>query len=142
MRDGWNTYYLLLLASFLSLSFPAGLILISRSLSGSNKGGNRGRQFDKITPVSDDARPWHKTEKKTNARFFLALNSGIILIVMGLVLIPAVAIFRELAIGNAKDLLLRAMIIVFLSCGVMITGLLYASRKGDLNWIRSTRREK
>ena len=134
MRDGWNTYYLLLLASLLSLSFPAILLV----LSGWFRKSVRQRVPAPAAPVADsERRPWTEGERKTNARFFLVLNAGIGLIVLGLLLVPTVAVFRDLAVNRPADLLFRAILIIFLTGGLMIAGLLYAGRKGDLNWIRS-----
>ena len=137
MRDGWNTYYLLLLASVISLSFPAVLILLSKSFRRTKE-----RPSASASSHVEEARPWQDLERKTNGRFFLALNSGIALIVLGLLLIPAVGVFREVATSGSRDLLFRALTVIFLTGGLMIAGLLYAGSKGDLNWLRSIGREK
>lgn len=138
MRDGWNTYYLLILASLLSLVFPALLFLISRSMlagvvrpKAETSGGRK-----------VDVRPWREVHRTTNLRFFTALNAGMGLIGLSLLMVPTVSVLREISRGGEHDLVIRGVIVIFLSGGLLIAGLLYAGRKGDLDWLRTFQKGK
>src|SRR5262245_58707960 len=132
MESGWNTYALLFLAALLSLALPFVLAVLSRVFRASAP-----------PPVHvATGRPWAERNRKTNTRFFQALNAGICLFALALLLVPSVGVLRELSRSGERDLAFRGAIGVLLISIILVTGLLYAGRKGDLSWLRSFDRER
>jgi len=140
MAEGWNSYYFILLAGFLALGFPLTfgfLGWISSSFRFSRPISNRKRPEGLPTAVS--ANKIENQDGRFHSRYFLALNSSVILLVLALVLIPCVAAFRELLLEDGGYL----VEIVIASTGlILLVSLIYSSRKGDLGWVWSYRNEK
>jgi hypothetical protein len=76
-----------------------------------------------------------------NTRFLLATNGAMALIALSLALVPSVIVLGETQKELFKSDGLRVLVLVLSLSVFLLLGLLYASRKGDLAWIRSYRRE-
>lgn len=123
----WHDFHLLFLAGVVSLIVPAIISLFARiSL-------NRFPPMGKATPTDD----FFSSHPKVNTRFFLAINSTLALIVLGLLLAPCVAMFRPMVSGGDRAMVLRGGVVIVGICGLLMGSLLYSSRKGDLSGVSS-----
>ena len=131
MPSGWDVYYLVFLSSALALGIPAaltGLSILSRS-----KG--RAAPRSEGESIREFHQPKVETEtrlgRRLNTRFFLGADIALLLIASGLLLIPCVSLVHSDFRG----------LVGVLSLAVFSTlGLLYAARKGDLDWLKSYKR--
>jgi len=143
--SGWEIYYRVLLAAALSLLLPLGLTLASRLVR-----RKRPKQVAQAAPLARARPSWTKEHlergvdqlgRRLNTRFFLAANSALALIALALALVPGVVLLsgarQELIPGEG----VRALLLVLSLSVFLLVGLLYSSRKGDLSWVRSFRRE-
>ena len=129
MPSGWEVYYVVLLSAVFSLSIPLTLRLISLLISSRAMG----RKVEKtLRPETTLA-----LGRRINTRFFLGANISLLLISFGLILIPCVGTLNP-ALGSKKESL-GAMVAVLSLVGFAALGLLYAVRKGDLNWLKALR---
>jgi NADH:ubiquinone oxidoreductase subunit 3 (subunit A) len=130
MPSGWDVYYVVFLSALLALAIPSVLGLISYF----------------VVP-KHAAEPPKKAEEaevtvmaqRVNARFFLAANTALILITLGLVLIPCVGALQP---GGSHQTYGRGLIAIVTVAGFAALGLLYSARKGDLSWLRSFQERK
>jgi hypothetical protein len=80
--------------------------------------------------------------EQTNARFYTLLNCASILGAFTLLMIPCVAAFRSLLVNGDRESVLRVVAVLLVFTGLMALAVFYASRKGDLTWLRSYQRPK
>lgn len=130
MSAGWEKYFALILSAFL----PFLVLLLFWPLR-QWIGGSRPAKSQQLPE------PGFRAEQ-TNARFYSALNCASILGAFSLLMIPCVAAFRSLLLDGAMESVLRVVAVLLLFIGLMGLALFYASRKGDLNWLRSYQRPK
>ena len=133
MPSGWEVYYVVFLSAVLALAIPAILALVSaviaqrgalpQDLPGSSLG---------VPEARDTA-----LGRRINTRFFLSANAALILITLALVLVPYASTLQA---DVPKPTALRGLISIVTIVAFSSLGLLYAARKGDLNWLRSYRR--
>jgi len=121
MTSGWEVYYVIFLSSALALSLPVALSLISSA----GKAHRASPSLHRPTRVGE----------KTNTRYFLGAVLSLPLVVMALILIPCVGV---LASRGREGSGLAAFGILSIS-GLAALAVGYASRKGDLDWLRSFR---
>lgn len=140
MPSGWEVYYVVFLSALLALGIPATLGLLSRLFFAKRTDTQLQSQKADLPIVSDPSES-SVTSKHVNTRFFLAANSALVLIALGLLMIPAAVMLRP-STGEAGNENLVSGLVAILSVIVFAgLGLLYSARKGDLNWIQSFRRE-
>lgn len=130
MPSSWNVYYVIFLSAVLALTIPAKLTLISHFFF-PRKGNKRLR-----ARVLDEVGTKNETllGRRINARFFLGVNSALILITLVLVIIPCVSQLHDQ--GN-KNALIRALVAIITVAGFSALGLIYSIKKGDLSWLGS-----
>ena len=138
LPSGWETYYGVVFAALLSLGLPLGLSLLARLLSskagpgreGSERGLNAGlfdRGLRAVTPAIG---------QKLNTRFFLAALLAFALLASALLLIPCSTTLSH-QVASQDQSPLKALIAIVSIAGACSLALLYASRKGDLGWLRT-----
>jgi hypothetical protein len=127
MPSGWDAYYVVFLSALLALCIPATLSFLSRILSQPTQSPAPLPTVN-ATPVG----------RRVNTRFFLGANVSLLLLALALVLIPCVAAIQSMDEegGSGLGLITLSIISIAVFCSL---GLLYASRKGDLDWLRSYR---
>lgn len=135
MSSGWEVYYVLFLSAAWALVFPLTLKMVSWILTR----GERVPQQEEAIVRSGEPN-LNLASNKMNTRFYLAVNSGSILIVLALALIPAVGAmggWERSGLENIdKGTLLRGIIAVLSLAFFLSLGLFYSSKKGDLSWVR------
>lgn len=134
MPSSWNVYYVIFLSALLALGIPATLGLISSLVSPpAPKKKLHQEVLDEVALVNETT-----LGKRINARFFLGVNSALLLISLMLILVPCAGMLRS---GDQPVGLLRAMVaIVSIACFAAL-GLLYAAKKGDLSWLGTFQRD-
>lgn len=85
--------------------------------------------------------PWNpllkQKQHRLNTRFFLALNIALVLISLATLLIPCVQALREAQVRSEKwGGVLATLSVTFF----LLLGLLYAVRKGYLDWISDAKK--
>ena len=135
MPSGWNVYYVVFLSAVLALGIPAVLGLISLMFSPEKKIKNEGwpGEVEPLSLASDTS-----LGNKINTRFFLGTNAALMLIMLALILVPLAGTFRA---GVSHDSLLYGLIAILSVALMSVLGLLYATRKGDLDWLKSYQHE-
>lgn len=134
MASGWETYYVLFLSAVFALTVPIALWAISWAMKYREE---QGRNLE--LPGSDlkvHRPPDTILGKKINTRFFLGATIALVLVTLGLFLVPyagTLAAGKGLSMETRLRGLLGVLSIVFFS-GI---ALLYAARKGDLDWLDS-----
>src|SRR4051812_44540585 len=114
MPSSWDAYYVVFLSAFLALLIPAILKLVSRAVAPKKDATN--------TFAPSDLKR-EQLGRRMNSRFFLAANSAVLLIALGLCAIPSIGILR----GTSS---LPALISILTIAALAALGLLYAVRKG------------
>ncbi|MCM2322099.1 MAG: hypothetical protein NDJ90_02445 [Oligoflexia bacterium] len=130
MPSSWNVYYVIFLSALLALGIPAALALVSFLVL---KKRPRKRL---VQEVLDEVPAVNETVlgKRINARFFLGVNAGLVLIALGLALIPCAGMLKK----GADDFALSRALIAIVSLGTLTAlGLLYSAKKGDLSWLKT-----
>jgi hypothetical protein len=131
MPSGWDVYYVVFLSAVLALAIPAGLGLVSILMSGRGKRPGPSSATP-VPPVRDES----ALGRRMNTRFFLSANAALALIALGLVVIPCAGTLQA---GETRAEVLRGLVAIVSIAGFAAIGLLYAARKGDLDWLRSYR---
>ena len=129
MPTGWDVYYIIFISALLGLGIPAFLkaatLLLSLKVSPKD-------QANKIELATLPVPPENShLGRRINIRFFLGINASFILIAMGLVILPCIGTIHSNS-GNAS----RGLIGIVSLAAFTALGLFYASRKGDLTWMR------
>lgn len=138
MPSSWNIYYVVFLSAVLSLVLPGFLALVSRFMLKKRKISSTGeRTFIRKPTVSQPQDP-SSVGQKVNTRFFLSANVSLILVALMLILIPCVGAFHP---ENDFELALRGFLVVATLGLFAALALLYAARKGDLNWLKVFQKE-
>ena len=142
--SGWEIYYRVLLAAGVSLLLPWGLWTVSRALQRklSTASPSMIRKQGGLFPGWTEKRQTLTRDplaQRLNTRFFLAANAALALVALALALVPCVVLLssarRELIQGEG----LRVLVLILSLSVFLLVGLLYATRKGDLGWIRTYR---
>ena len=133
MASGWSIYYVVFLSALMGLVFPFVLVLASALVSPRDKRPYRNLRL---------SRPEVEPQARINTRIFLGVNVATLLIALTLVLIPCVAglgkFIRREWVDDAS--VPAALVVGILSIVAFLSlGLLYATRKGDLDWLASHR---
>jgi NADH:ubiquinone oxidoreductase subunit 3 (subunit A) len=136
--SGWEVYYVVFLSALLALTVPLVLHLVSSAISERatrppEHAQNEG--FSAWAEKTRQAEPHDSIGRRINTRFFLGTNAALVLLTLGLMLIPCVGAFHEIR----AELGGRALISILLLAGLSALALLYAARKGDLEWLRTVR---
>src|SRR5438128_182080 len=131
MPSGWDVYYLVFLSAALALLIPIGLAGISLLFSPGS--GVRKRRL----PSADQeaAIPVKLPEalgNRINIRFFLGVNSTLVLIALMLGLIPSATAIHA---NEESHELIRSLFAVISIGALASLGLLYSVAKGDLSWL-------
>lgn len=138
MTRAWDTYYVIFLSGFLALAFPILLGILSWVIRG------RKKRTDGV-PIEatrvGQTETW-KDGRKLNTRYFLAINVAIVLFGLSLVLIPMAASLDGMVQGGKKEEILKGLFGIVTVGGFLGLALFYASRKGDLGWLKSHRPSK
>lgn len=108
---------------FLTLIAVANAVLV---IGLSQLLGTRRPTAAKASPYESGMRPLGSTRERVPVNFYIVAMLFIVLDVETLFLIPWAAIFRELGLAGLVHML------VFLS--ILLVGLVYAWRKGALEW--------
>lgn len=139
MPSSWNVYYVIFLSAVLALGIPASLALISSVVSPRARRGFWSWKSG-ATRVLDESIRTNESVlgKKINARFFLGMNSALVLITFMLALIPCAGMIHA---GSSKTGLLRAVVALVTVTAFAALGLLYSIRKGDLSWLRTYQKQ-
>lgn len=134
MPSGWDVYYVVFLSALLALGLPLVLRMISFFMARvSRRPAEVQLEEPQRAAVADGAIP---PGLRVNTRFFLGSNAALVLFTMMLALVPCVVVVKGGGVGVVVS---RAVMgVVFLS-SLASAGLIYAARKGDLNWLRSYR---
>ncbi len=132
MASGWETYYVLFLSAVFSLTMPMVLWAISWALK------YRVEQARSIELPGSDLKVHRRPDtilgKKINTRFFLAATTAVVLVTLGLFLVPYAGILspgKTLSGEHRIRGLIGVLSVVFFAA----LSLLYAVRKGDLDWL-------
>ncbi len=137
MPSGWDVYYVVFLSAALALGIPGVLALVSKLL--------RQKQSDVEEPGSSEALSPREFPRLTahnetrlgirvNTRFFVGSNAALVLITTGLILIPCAGLIRP---ESERSEVILALALILSLAGFATLGLLYAARKGDLNWLNT-----
>lgn len=145
MPSGWEVYYVVFLSAILALSIPAALAMLAYLLSPKRSSREPAalevvinQDFPSLPGLEEDTpAPSDSLGRRINTRFFLGANAAMILIVFPLALIPCVGTLSS-AGSTAGGRGLVAIVTLALFAAL---GLLYAARKGDLDWLKSHRKE-
>jgi NADH:ubiquinone oxidoreductase subunit 3 (subunit A) len=131
MPSGWEVYYVVFLSAVLALGIPLILHLISSVLADRKPSVSLSAQVDSSAGDSS------AVGRKINTRFFLSANAALILIALALMLIPCVGALHA---GADHAAILRTLSAILVVAALAGLGLLYASRKGDLSWLKTFHR--
>jgi hypothetical protein len=134
--SGWEVYYVVFLSAVLALGIPLALRLISSVFT--SKAPARPSKPEDAAFWKEKTRlaePRDQIGAKINTRFFLGTNAGLLLLTLALVLIPCVGAFHVVQEGRS----MRGLVSILSLTGLSALALLYAVRKGDLDWLRTTR---
>ena len=127
MKESWNSYYLLVVAGATSLIFPGTLYLLARWF----------RSTSGQPPTVPTTAPLLSSGmRRMNPRFLLALNAGLSLIFLGVALFPVSAGFQSMLQAGGRQEIFQVLSLLLLFTLFLSLGLLYASRKGDFDWLR------
>ena len=137
MPSGWDIYYVVFLSAALALGIPGVLALASNIL----------RQRELKDRISADpglfrelpklnARNETRLGRRVNTRFFMSSNAALVLITTSLILIPCVGLLRP---ESDRSEVALSMTLILTLAAFATLGLLYAARKGDLNWLNTFR---
>ncbi len=138
---GWDVYYVVFLSSVLALGIPLAIGAMSQLM---RKSAKPSLEIDHRLEAMTKARPDLVGETaaspgalmagaRMNVRFFLAANAALVLLTLSLILIPCVTALRETAS--------RGLLAIITIASLAGLGLLYCSRKGDLSWLKTYKRE-
>lgn len=134
MASGWETYYVLFLSAVFALTIPIAFWAISLALK------YREEQSRHLELPGSDLKIHRQPDtilgKRINTRFFLGATIALVLVTLGLFLVPYAGVLapgKEMAKEDRLRGLLGVLSIVFFA-GI---ALLYAARKGDLDWLNS-----
>ena len=130
MIKSWDSYYVVFLSGILSLGIPLSLGLISFIFFPKRKKTQPTDSFSPTAPLLNRAKPY----QSINVRFFLAANAALVLIALALELVPCVATLQS----GGKETLLRGLISVISLASFSALGLIYATKKGNMNWLPSS----
>jgi NADH:ubiquinone oxidoreductase subunit 3 (subunit A) len=137
MTSGWDVYYVVFLSALLALMFPGFLGLVSRLA------GARQARRDESSGESLASRAPRESRtdlpslgRRVNTRFFLGANVALALLTLAFVLVPCVGAIQEDPANGASVAAASGIAFVAVLAGV---ALLYAARKGDLDWLRTHR---
>jgi hypothetical protein len=133
MPSGWDVYYLIFLSAAMALLIPLGLGGISLLFFPS--GGSRKRRLPSADlEAAQNPQGTDTVGNRVNVRFFLGVNSALVLIALVLATIPTAVAIR--ASANREELLRNLFALVSIA-GLASLGLLYSVVKGDLSWLKS-----
>jgi NADH:ubiquinone oxidoreductase subunit 3 (subunit A) len=140
MTSGWGVYYVVFLAAVLGLMFPVFLALVSRLVRA------RERRRAEMEPAGPflrapnvpraSATDLPTVGRRVNTRFFLGANVALTLITLAFILVPCIGALHVDSRETAGPAAVAGIVMVAVLSSV---ALLYASRKGDLDWLRSYR---
>lgn len=132
MTSSWDSYYIVFLSAILSLAIPASLAAISIIFFPKTK-------QKRLTPQNLTVGKSNQTilGQRINVRFFLAANSALILITLGLELVPCATTVQS----QNMEGLIKGIISIVTLAGFAVLGLLYSIRKGDMGWLSSFNQE-
>jgi NADH:ubiquinone oxidoreductase subunit 3 (subunit A) len=125
LPSGWNVYYIVVLAGGLALLIPLALVALSRALSPKPTTASHPAPAAPLVKSDNPA----EIGRKSNPRFFLALNAASILILLALLMIPCAVSLPGAA----------ALVLILSFCALAGLGLLYGVRKHDLDWLKTFR---
>jgi len=136
MPSGWGVYYVVLLSAVLSLGIPATLSFVSFFVTPRRKKREHSLLSAPTAPDLSESEP--EVGKRVNTRFFLAANAALILITFPLILVPCVGALQP---SEDKSDSFLALVSILTLIGFSALGLLYAARKGDLNWLKTFKKD-
>ena len=132
MPSGWDVYYIVFLSALLGLGIPAfvkaAALLLSLNVSPKNQAKKNDLRESPVQPGLNQVNEHSQLGRRINIRFFLGVNASFILIAMGMVILPCIGTLHEKSV--------RGLIGIVSLAGFTAIGLFYASRKGDLTWLR------
>lgn len=125
MPSNWDVYYVVFLSAFLALGIPALIAFVAYVVFPRLP---MKRTLDHNLEVN------HHIGQHMNVRFFLGVQAAMLLLALALLLIPCAGTLQP---GRSSLALLKGLIAIVSVALFAVLGLLYATRKGDLSWIRS-----
>jgi hypothetical protein len=133
MPSGWDVYYLVFLSAAMALLIPIALGGIS--LLFFPTGTTRTRRLPSADLEAAKEKPTQASlGSRVNIRFFLGINSALVLIALVLGAVPAATIIHSSAdSGDTK----RGLFALISIAGLASLGLFYSVIKGDLSWLKS-----
>lgn len=137
MSKNWDSYYVVFLSGILSLGIPMTLAFISSLFLRKRREGEKGITLSKRPTLSDllrGQRPKGGLDQKINVRFFLAANASLVLIALALELVPCAAVLHS----GKNELLIKGLISIVTLASFAALGLIYSSRKGNMDWLPSS----
>ncbi len=143
MPSGWEVYYIVFLSAALALGIPGvlGMIarLVSRSSSRSEATSRSSTLIKTHVQLQDALRknPSH-LGNRMNGRFFLAINAGLVLMALALILIPCVGMLQP---GTSATDLLKGVGAIVSVAAFSALGLFYSTKKGDLSCLETVRKK-
>ncbi len=139
MATGWETYFVIFVSAVVALLVPLLLWALSRFLAFKEE------NVRKIELPGADLKVQRSPDTvfglKINTRFFLGANIALVLVTLGLFLVPYAGVLGDRA-GQALGVRVKGLISVLSVLTFAGIGLLYAVRKGDLDWLNSYRKER
>ncbi len=132
MPSGWDVYYVVFLSAALALGIPAGLSALAAWIRVRSQ-VPRHRVVTSHSGAGTASEP--KLARRLNTRFFRGANAALLLIAVGLILIPCVGLYQPER--DARHEGGRALVGILSLAGFAALGLLYAARKGDLDWLKN-----
>ncbi len=156
LPSGWEIYYVVFLSALVALGIPlilGGVSWIFARRARVDQSNSSDFQLSS-SPVPTVAplpmgpgAPSASSSlgRRINTRFFLSANAALVLITLALVLIPYASVLHGGTAAEGADLaarrtvMIRGLISVVTISGLAALALLYAARKGDLNWLQTFR---
>jgi NADH:ubiquinone oxidoreductase subunit 3 (subunit A) len=139
VASGWEVYFVIFVSAVVAVVVPLLLGLAGRLLS------YRGELERKIDLPGADLQVRRPSDthlgQRVNTRFFLGANLALIFVTLGLFLVPYSGVVGKA--GQISDSVrLRGLVSVLTVLTFSFVGLIYASRKGDLDWLESVRESR
>jgi NADH-quinone oxidoreductase subunit A len=133
MASELNVYIPVIIFVVLAILITVGGHLASKILSPSNP------TEKKQTPYECGEEPVGTAWSAFNVRFYVVGLVFIIFDVESVLMFPVASVFKDfIAIGHGTT----ALIVILLFISVLLEGIVYCWKKGDLDWVRSYQKPK
>jgi NADH:ubiquinone oxidoreductase subunit 3 (subunit A) len=140
MNGIWSAYSVVFVSAATALMAPLFLSALARAFSYRYRVSLKrpGIPGDLISTREMESREQIRGQR-LNTRYFLAMNIAVVLSGALFIIIPVAAAYRDI---NEPVFRARAAAVLLSTLGLVAVSAVYASKKGDLEWLTTFRGEK